>query len=69
MVSSQAGSLSELGTPRDRRPHVFIFTSDLDDGIESTLNKFAGDTTWSGQMNIRRQNYLTETPGQARRVR
>lgn len=51
MVSSQAGSLSELGTPRDRRPHVFIFTSDLDDGIESTLNKFAGDTTWSGQMN------------------
>lgn len=30
---------------------LFIFTTDLEDRIESILTKFAGDTTRSGQMN------------------
>lgn len=36
MVSSQAGSLAGLGTPRIGGPMLFIFTTDLDNGIEST---------------------------------
>lgn len=32
-------------------PMLFFFTADLEEGIENTLTKLAGDTTQSGQMN------------------